>query len=212
MDAIDRISAVFEVDVRDRLQYLNQLLEVVDTSPSIAAAARRIRRERLVRRDVKLCSVMFRLPSEIQKLEMCLSELPPSRVMARKVLNAMFMDDEKFFTFNQEVCFSYACKMLAGMGPMRCHFSNCASLTASDIQKAELDLAFHSPSLFTGPDLSCHEQMESPRTSLPSMSELSTPSTISSSEIGHDLESHNIGSFEVLLDEGDHAEDSITLV
>jgi len=211
---MDAMSSAFEADLRDRVEYLRLILHIVDTSTSIAAAARTIRQNRHVRKDVKLCDVIFRLPCEISKLEVCLQELPHCRSMALRVLDAMFLDDEKFFAFNQEICFSYACKMLAGLGPRRRHFANHASLTASDIQKAELHLALHSPSLFTGPDMSCHEHMmDSPRDRLASVSSASTtPSTVASSEIGQDLEAHDIAALEALLGEGDHAEDAVVLV
>jgi hypothetical protein len=217
MDAIEHISSIFEADVRDRLEYLQQVHSIIDSSSSLAEAARRIRKNRLIRKDIKLCEVIFRLPCEIQRLLTCLEELPHIRIMARKVLVAVYLSDEQFYVFNQEVCFSYACKMLAGMGPRRAHFTNHSSLSGSDLQKAEIHLAMHSPPLFTGPDMTCHEQMDSPRRDrLPTLSSScsSTPSTIASlsSEIGQNLEPHDVVAIETLLSEGDHAEDAIVLV
>ena len=65
---------------------------------------------------------------------------------------------DKFLVFNQEVCFSYACKVLYSVGPRTCHFSNAP--THAEIVNAELDLALHSPYSFTCVDeLLCYESM-----------------------------------------------------
>jgi hypothetical protein len=67
---------------------------------------------------------------------------------------------DKHLIFNQEICYSYACKMLNSVGPRVCHFSSLPS--QSEIVDAELNLALHSPYSFTCVDeLLCFESMPS---------------------------------------------------
>jgi hypothetical protein len=66
---------------------------------------------------------------------------------------------DKFLVFNQEICYSYTCKMLNSVGPRLHHFSN--SPTHSEIVDAELALALGSPYTFddSHEDLFCYESM-----------------------------------------------------
>lgn len=64
----------------------------------------------------------------------------------------------KCSTFNQEICYSYACKMLHCFGLRKQQFSNAP--THDEIVNAELFLAMHSPYSFVGVDLLCYESME----------------------------------------------------
>jgi hypothetical protein len=61
--------------------------------------------------------------------------------------------------FNQEICFSYACKMLHSVGPRLCHFSNAPK--NAKIVDAELHLALNSPYAFGDDSLLCYESMPS---------------------------------------------------
>jgi hypothetical protein len=66
---------------------------------------------------------------------------------------------DPYFTFYQEICYSYVCKMLHSYGPRRQHFSN--TPTHDEIVEAELFLALNSPYSFAGEeDLLCYESME----------------------------------------------------
>jgi hypothetical protein len=79
---------------------------------------------------------------------------------AKKIFTVNFGSNpmEKHFTFNQEICYSYTCKMLHSIGPRKQHFSN--SPTHDEIVNAELFLALHSPYSFGGEDLLCYESMD----------------------------------------------------
>ena len=78
---------------------------------------------------------------------------------ARNIFTLNFNTSDKFLVFNQEICFSFACKMLNSIGPKLSHFSN--SPTSSEVVDAELYLAMHSPYSFdkAGEDMFCYESM-----------------------------------------------------
>jgi hypothetical protein len=79
---------------------------------------------------------------------------------ARKLFIINFNSCDKFLVFNQEICFSYACKMLNSTGPRLHHFSN--SPTSEEVINAELSLAMNSPYRFKDDeDLFCYESMPS---------------------------------------------------
>jgi hypothetical protein len=60
--------------------------------------------------------------------------------------------------FYEEICYSYACKMLHSVGPRRQHFYSAP--THNEIVEAELFLCLNSPYSFSGEDLLCYENME----------------------------------------------------
>ena len=76
---------------------------------------------------------------------------------ARKIFMINFSPSDKFLVFNQEICYSFTCKMLNKIGPRLSHFSN--SPVLSEIVNAELYLAMHSPYAFEDEDLFCYENM-----------------------------------------------------
>ena len=79
---------------------------------------------------------------------------------ARKIFALNFNNTcDKFLVFNQEICYSFACKMTNAIGPRLSHFSNAP--TSSEVVNAELYLAMHSPYTFDeeGEDLFCYESM-----------------------------------------------------
>ena len=80
-------------------------------------------------------------------------------VHARKLFILNFANHNDESVFNQEICFSYACKMLHNVGPRLCHFSN--SPKKSQIVDAELHLALNSPYSFGDDSLLCYESMPS---------------------------------------------------
>ena len=80
---------------------------------------------------------------------------------ARKIFAVNFgnsVKTDKGSTFNQQICYSYACKMLHCFGLRKQHFSNAP--THDEIVNAELFLAMHSPYSFGGEDLLCYESMD----------------------------------------------------
>jgi len=167
-DPIDHISAVFEQSCHERLAYFRKLQKIFARSKSFMEALRKIHYRGYERPDINLSRVVVNLPAEIDRLERCLRDMDVIKNLARKVLKINFSAEEEFLTFNQEVCFSYACKMQSSVGPVLQHFSNHESISINDIIKAEVKLALNSPGYFTGPDLMCHEAMpEDCRSPLP---------------------------------------------
>ena len=188
-DPIDRICAVFEETCDERLVYFEMIYEIIESSKNFMEAVREIREGGHMRADINLAYVILNLPAEINKLQSCLQNLPYIKLLARRVLAVNFFEDEKYFTFNQEVCFSYACKMQSSVGPSLRHFSNNESITVKEIRDTEIKLAMHSPTVFTGPDLLCHEEM--PEDNRPEVIEIpSTPPPLP--EVCLDLEAYGL--------------------
>ena len=158
-DPIDRICSVFEASCDERLAYFEDIHEIIESNSTFTDAAHEIQRCGHMRADIDLGRVILNLPAEICRLQCCLRDLPQIKTLARKVLAVNFFDADKYFTFNQEICFSYACKMQSSVGPNLEHFSNCDSISVHEIREAEVKLAMYSPMFFTGPDLMCHEEM-----------------------------------------------------
>ena len=159
MDPIDRIAQAYVADCEDTCKRLRQTIAITNRCASFAQAAAVMRRRGMVVDD-ELANRLWEVPYDLQNVERCIASMPEIVAMARRVLVVSFYDDERFLTFNQEVCFSYACKMVAAMGPRRSHFSNSASLQPGDIQRAEIHLAVNAaPGLYAGKDLFCYEVM-----------------------------------------------------
>lgn len=88
------------------------------------------------------------LCSDAPQLERCLLNMDGIKTLARQAFAHNFADngsDEcaRFHVFRQEVCFSYACKMLVSMGPPIEHFSNRPA--RNDVIRTELALAMNTP-------------------------------------------------------------------
>ncbi len=158
MDPIDRIANVFASECHHSLTKLEHMMEIANTSKTINETVSTLKTQGLYFATVedKLTSLEY----EAQQLEFCLSSLDEIKDLARRLLVATFLDTERFLSFNQEICFSYASKFVSSIGPRRVHFSNSASLTRHDIQRAEVQLAMATPSnIFLGEDLYCYETM-----------------------------------------------------
>lgn len=80
---------------------------------------------------------------------------------ARRIFVINYGSSDKFLVFNQEICYSYACKMLFSIGPKLIHFSN--SPTTEELIKGELFLALNSPYTFNEEKdrLLCYETLPS---------------------------------------------------
>jgi hypothetical protein len=158
MDPIDRIAQVFADEVRTTVCTLQNTIIVVNNSVSYNQALYTLHRF-----GVKVSGLKDRahaLGHEIDQLNLFLQLEEDIKTLARKALLVNFYDSERVVAFNQEICFSYACKFLSSVGPRRGHFSNATHITAADIQRAEIQLAMTSPNLYVGEDLYCYEIME----------------------------------------------------
>jgi hypothetical protein len=193
MDPIDRISAVLEESCYDRLAYFEKLHKIVVKSQTFMDALWKIHMKGYVRADINVSHVILNLPREIERIQHCLRDMDLIKDLARKVLKVNFMLEEKFLTFNQEVSFSYACKMQSSVGPMLKHFSNHESISVNDIRAAEIKLAMNSPAYFTGPDLLCHEEMPEDL-----RSPIEMPSSPLSSEVCLHLEEYGMVTLDYL--------------
>ena len=168
MDPMENISTVFEQSCHGRLAYFRKLQKIIVKSKNFVEAVRKIHYRGYERPDINLAHVILNLPAEIDRIEHCLRDMDAIKKLARKVLKINFFAEEEFLTFNQEICFSYACKMQSSVGPVLQNFSNYESISRNDIRQAEVKLALNSPGYFTGPDLMCHETMpEDCRSPLP---------------------------------------------
>jgi hypothetical protein len=194
MDPIDRISAVLEKSCEERLAYFQKIQRIINRSRTFFEAEQRIHRKGQAKVNINMRQMILNLPHEIERLKHCLRDMDLIKVLARKVLKVNFLSEEKFFTFNQEVSFSYACKMQSSVGPSLQHFSNCESISINDIRSAEVQLALNSPSYFTGPDLLCHEDMPEECRSPPPIEIPSSPSA----EVCLNLEEYGIVTLDYL--------------
>ena len=159
MDPIDRIAQAYVADCEDTCKRLRLMIGIANRCTSFAHAVAVMRQRGMVVDD-EVVDHLPDLPCDLRHIETCVESMPEIVAMARRVLVANFYDADRFLTFNQEVCFSYACKMQASMGPRRSHFSNSASLQPGDIQRAEIHLAVNAaPGLYAGEDLFCYETM-----------------------------------------------------
>ena len=164
-DAIDRIASDFRRDCICRLRLLKKALLIIRKSVDFQTAIARLKSELFL--DADLHHLTTSIPSEINRIKRCLQNLAETVDTARKVFFVNFFDSEKFFVFNQEICFSYVCKLHHDMGPKLHNFSNNPSNT--EIVNAELEVAMHSRMIFSGKvDLFCYETMPERETLFPS--------------------------------------------
>ena len=176
MDAFRRIANVFKEDCEMRLKALESASLILETSDSVATALRLMFvTSTIYPGDYEQ---ILSIPSDMERLRNCidstevktfflsilisvhpLTTTPPQETIehARRLFIINFNVSDKFLVFNQEICYSYACKMLNSMGPRLVHFSN--SPTHTEVVDAELFLALNSPYTFTDEDLFCYEGM-----------------------------------------------------
>ena len=157
MDPIERIAHVFSADCENAILKIEQMIKIVDGSSSYDQAYRRLIQQGLYNQfmEDKLASLEY----ELQQLTFCVRSLDEIKELAKRVLVVNFYDDERFLTFNQEICFSFACKFISSVGPRLSHFSNASSITKHEVQQAEIHLAMTAQNLLVGPDLFCYETM-----------------------------------------------------
>ena len=157
MDPIERIAQVFSADCENAVLKIEHMIKIVDGSSTYDQAYRRLVQEGLYNQfmEDKLASLQY----ELQQLTFCLESLEEIKDLAKRVLVVHFYDDERFLAFNQEICFSFACKFISSIGPRLAHFSNASLITKHEVQQAEIDLAMTAPNLLVGPDLFCYETM-----------------------------------------------------
>lgn len=137
MDPIERIAQRLVADCTKSLNLYLEINELIESSETIAAASE------------ALCAKGFNKYVDLDHLDLmrydmgclrrCIDSIVEIKRMARKVFVVNFFDSDVYYVFNQEVSFSYACKMLSQIGPRLAHFSNFP--TAREVMVAELDLA-----------------------------------------------------------------------
>ena len=155
MDPIDRISSVLTMDCVRALRMFLDIQHILDSSENNALA-----HHILVQKGYSDYVDMDNLdlvPYEIGRFRRCVETMEDVVVLARKVFAVNFQDSDALFVFNQEVSFSYACKMLSLVGPSLGHFTN--SPTNKEVVHMELKLACQTPflSLQSYSDLLCLE-------------------------------------------------------
>jgi hypothetical protein len=158
MDPIEHMAQLFTADCKNTMTTLANIMEVVQKCATIGHALKL-----LSRHGIKSPTLEERIPtlgSELQQYQLCVESMDEIKALARKILFVNYSQDEQNIIFNQEVCFSCACKFISTVGPRRTHFSDAASVTVDQIRNAEINIALNSPhGLFVSKDLFCYETM-----------------------------------------------------
>ena len=154
-DAIERIAIDFCKYNVSRLRELKNARSVIDRSKDYQTAIDILRNELNI--DADMYTVTTAISVEIGCIERCLRTMEETVKIAHKVFFVNFFDSEKYFVFNQEICFSYVCKLHNTMGPLLIHFSN--NPTKKEVVDAELKVAMHSPMILSDLDIFCYETM-----------------------------------------------------
>jgi len=157
MDPIDRIASVLAMDCVRALTVFFDIQHILDSSENNVLAHRI-----LVNKGYSEYVNMENLDLvqyEIGRFSRCVETLEDTKLLARKVFVVNFQNSDAMFVFNQEVSFSYACKMLSLVGPSLGHFSN--SPTNKEVIHLELKLACQTPflALQSYSDLLCVESV-----------------------------------------------------
>jgi hypothetical protein len=158
LDPIERISQRVVRHCSDSLELFLDIDGILDSSDTIAAAFD-VLRAKGYDRHVDADNLDL-VQLEIGCLRRCIDSMSEIRRMARKVFVVNFFESDLFYVFNQEVSFSYACKMISAVGPKLAHFSN--HPTSKEVIDAELRLACSTPFLALDgleSDLLCLESM-----------------------------------------------------
>jgi hypothetical protein len=159
MDPIDRIAKTLAWHCAGSLAVYLEIDSIIDSSVSVKAAFRCLESRgfmKFVDPDQ-----LDTLSYDINRLQRCLDCMEDIKRLARKVFALNFFESDAMFVFNQEVSFSYACKMMSTIGPKLAHFSNLP--TQAEVVRAELKLALNTP--FSGmmspeSELLCLELMQ----------------------------------------------------
>jgi hypothetical protein len=144
-DAIDRIAHVFTVYCADALRSFSSVLRIRNACEDDDMALRILVPMKLLPSGGS--SSQFKVISDdIPRLKRCLERMWDIKCLARQAFAVNFpgaRGDAAEQVFNQEVCFSYACKMLVSMGPFIQHFASRPS--RADMIRAELAIAMKTP-------------------------------------------------------------------
>ena len=137
MDPIERIANRLIEHFSKALDCLLEISHIIETSETIAIAIGLLR---LKGYDQYVDPEhLDHIPYDIGRFRRCIDAMNDIKHMARKVFAVNFFDADVFYVFNQEISFSYTCKMMCSIGPMLSHFSN--HPTAKEVASAELRLA-----------------------------------------------------------------------
>lgn len=159
MNPIDRIADAVTKYCLDSIKVFCYVDYVLSTSETTLVAMKHLESKGLLHAmDCAKPEQMLR--SDVDRCYRCLESMDEIKRVARRVFDVHFgLCEAGKFVFNQEISFSYACKMLTTMCPLRNHFSNNPS--HDDIVRAELVLALSTPlsAVNSKPDLLCLEAM-----------------------------------------------------
>jgi hypothetical protein len=137
---MDPIECIAQRLVSDCDRHLNLFLEInaiIDSSETTVAALKALRAKAYDQYvDVDRLDLVR---GDIGRLRRCIDSMAGIKRMARKVFVVNFFESDLFYVFNQEVSFSYACKMMSQIGPKLSNFSNFPTIT--EVMSAELNLA-----------------------------------------------------------------------
>jgi len=137
MDPIERIAERLAADCDKAFNRFLEICAILDASDTLAAGFEALRVKAYDQYvDIDRLDLMR---YDMECLRRCIDSMEEIKQMARKVYVVNFFDSDLYYVFNQEVSFSYACKMLSLIGPRLSHFSNFP--TAKEVKDAELDLA-----------------------------------------------------------------------
>ena len=161
MDPIERIAEQLMESCAKSMALFVEIDQILDSADTIEAGYRR-----LVAKGyagyVDLDQLDL-IPYDIGRYRRCMDSMDEIKLLARKVFVVNFFEADALYIFNQEVSFSYACKMLSQIGPSLGHFSN--HPTSKEVVHAELKLACNTPFFSLDSDLLCLESMP-PRTNI----------------------------------------------
>jgi hypothetical protein len=158
MDPIECIAQRMIVDCTQSMDIYVEINGIIDSSETIASALQQIR-AKAYEKYVDLDHPEL-VQYDIGCYRRCIDSMTEIKRMARKVFVVNFFESDAFYVFNQEISFSYACKMLSNVGPKLAHFSN--HPTAKEVMQAELGLACNTRFLaldLDESDLLCLESM-----------------------------------------------------
>jgi len=157
MSSIDRIADVVTKYCLDSIKVFCYVDYVLSTSETTQAAIKHLESKGLLS-AVDAANPERMVRSDVERCYQCVAAMDEIKRVARRVFDAHFgLCEAGKFVFNQEISFSYACKMLTTMCPLRRHFSNHPS--HKEIVRAELALALSTPLSAVSPDLLCMETM-----------------------------------------------------
>jgi hypothetical protein len=160
MDPIERIAQRLVDDCTKALNLLLEINTIIESSETLVAAFA-VLRSRAYDQYVDIHRIDL-VQYDIGCLRRCIDSMADIKRMARRVFVVNFFDSDLYYVFNQEISFSYACKMMSQIGPRLAHFSNFP--TAREVMSAEVGLACNTRFLELEEaelDLLCLESMPS---------------------------------------------------